>query len=224
MGSLPVAGVEVTRPRPGFYRRRGKRMLDLALALLGAPVVVLPAALSALAVLVFSGRPVLFRQARVGRHGRCFEILKFRTMRTDGPREGSTVTVSGDSRLTSVGRVLRRWKLDELPQLWNVLRGDMSFVGPRPDVPGFADRLQGEDRVILDILPGITGPATLAFRDEERILAAAADPEGYNAEVVYPAKVALNRKYARDLSLIEDLRVLTATLRALFRSTEAPER
>ncbi len=117
------------------------------------------------------GGPVLFRQQRVGRHGKLFTMVKFRTMTVE--HSGSSVSVAGESRITPLGAKLRRWKLDELPELWNVLVGDMSFVGPRPDVPGYADKLKGNDRRVLELRPGITGPASLKYRDEEEIIAEA---------------------------------------------------
>lgn len=115
------------------------------------------------------GGPVLFKQKRVGKDGRLFTMVKFRSMTVE--HGGSSVSVAGESRITPLGAKLRRYKLDELPELWNVLRGDMSFVGPRPDVPGYADQLQGDDREVLQLRPGITGPASLKYRDEEEQIA-----------------------------------------------------
>ncbi|MCO6439710.1 MAG: sugar transferase [Nitrococcus mobilis] len=151
-----------------------------------------------------TGASGFFVQERVGRYGRPFRVIKLRTMRVD-PVVATTVTTSGDVRITPVGRFLRRTKLDELPQLINVLKGDMSFVGPRPDMPGYADALGGEDRIILTVRPGITGPATLKYRDEERLLAEQGDPERYNREVIYPDKVRLNREYVEQYSFLRDL-------------------
>jgi lipopolysaccharide/colanic/teichoic acid biosynthesis glycosyltransferase len=131
---------------------------------------------------------------------------------TNRRQSTSTITVAGDVRITPVGRCLRRFKLDELPQLYNVLVGQMSLVGPRPDVPGYADRLQGEAARLLELRPGITGPATVAFRDEEQLLAAARDPVAYNDQVLYPAKVQLNLDYLKKISLREDLRWILRTL------------
>lgn len=153
----------------------------------------------------------IFSQRRVGLHGRTFRVYKIRTMRT-GDLAGSTVTIKGDPRVTRLGRFLRRYKIDELPQLFNVVRGEMSFVGPRPDVPGYADSLEGEDRIILSVRPGITGPATLRFRDEESELAEQPDPEAYNREVIWKEKVRLNRRYVEEYSLTADLRIILATL------------
>jgi len=125
------------------------------------------------------------------------------------------ITLDGDPRITSLGRRLRHWKLDELPQLWNVLRGEMSLVGPRPDVPGYADRLIGEAREILQLRPGITGPATIKYRDEERLLARQSDPVAYNDRVVYPDKVRVNLRYLHRWSLANDIRCILVTIGAL---------
>ena len=119
------------------------------------------------------GGPIIFKQQRVGRNGKLFTMYKFRSMKV--AHSGSSISVAGESRITPLGAVLRKYKLDELPELWNVLIGDMSFVGPRPDVPGYADLLKGRDRDILKLRPGITGPASLKYRDEEQILAQVED-------------------------------------------------
>ena len=153
---------------------------------------------------------VMFIQQRVGRHGKMFRIYKFRTMTVD--HGGSSVSVRGESRITPLGVHLRRWKLDELPELWNVLRGDMSFVGPRPDVPGYADQLQGDNRRMLELRPGITGPATLKYRNEEELLASVDDPIRYNDEVVFPDKVRLNLYYLDHYSFLKDLQMIACTL------------
>lgn len=158
-----------------------------------------------------TGANGFFTQQRVGRNGRLFRVVKLRTMRVD-PTVDTTVTTSGDARITRAGRLLRKAKLDELPQLINVLKGDMSFVGPRPDVPGFADALEGEDRIILSVRPGITGPATLKYRDEETLLANAEDPEAYNREVLWPDKVRINREYVENWSFWRDLGYIWRTL------------
>ena len=188
-----------------------KRLFDFAAALAG--LVVLSPLMLALAVLVraTSPGPALFIQERVGRQGRIFRCAKFRTMGAGAQAQG-TVTTAADARVAALGRWLRRWKLDELPQLWNVLAGRMSFVGPRPDVPGYADRLQGDDRRILELRPGITGPATLLFRDEERLLALAKNPQAFNDAVVYPEKVRLNREYLEAGNFWRDLGYVFATV------------
>ena len=154
--------------------------------------------------------PVLFVQQRVGRNGKLFACHKFRSM-TIG-HNGSSVSVAGEARITPLGAKLRRFKLDELPELWDVLIGNMSFVGPRPDVPGYADQLQGEDRIILTLRPGITGPATLKYRNEEELLATVADPQRYNDTVIYPDKVRINRYYAEHYSFAKDIQMIVCTV------------
>lgn len=156
------------------------------------------------------GGPVIFRQRRVGKDGRLFTMYKFRSM-TLG-HGGSSVSVAGESRITPLGRVLRRYKLDELPELWNVLVGDMSFVGPRPDVPGYADALSGTDREVLRLRPGITGPASLKYRNEEELLALQPDPQKYNDEVIFPDKVRINLYYLHHYSFIKDIEMIFCTV------------
>ncbi len=168
--------------------------------------------------------PAIFKQDRVGLHGRCFKIHKFRTMY--GEEEGPSVAYLTENRVTPLGAKLRRYKIDELPELWDVLIGNMSFVGPRPDVPGYADKLEGDDRVILNLRPGITGPATLKYRDEETMIAdyvKEARTHGdtrseaeiaidYNDNVIYPDKVRINRYYAEHATIGEDLKMILCTV------------
>ncbi len=157
------------------------------------------------------GGPVIFRQDRVGQHGKLFTVYKFRSMTVAG--EGKTsIAAQEEARVTPLGQTLRRYKLDELPELWNVLKGDMSFVGPRPDVPGYADLLQGDDREMLKLKPGITGPASLKYRDEEYILAKVKDPQRYNDEVIFPDKVRLNRYYLHHYSFLQDIQMIFCTV------------
>ncbi len=177
------------------------------------------------------GGPVLFVQKRVGKGGRLFDCHKFRTMTVK--HDGSTVSVAGDRRITPLGAKLRHYKLDELPGLWDVLIGNMSFVGPRPDVPGYADQLQGDDRDVLKLRPGITGPATLKYRLEDEMLAdvrnlmlesryipkaqiaAMSDQElaeWYNDHVIYPDKVRLNCYYYRHYSFAKDIQMIVCTV------------
>lgn len=195
--------------RPG--NRIAKRTFDIVLAMLGLILCGWLMLIAALLATIDTRQNGFFTQTRVGQDGRLFRTIKIRTMRkVTGVT--TTVTSACDPRITRLGRFFRRTKLDELPQLINVLLGQMSFVGPRPDVPGFADQLSGADRVILAIRPGITGPATLAFRHEEQLLAAQADPERYNREVIYPEKVRLNRVYVENYSLRKDLTYLMQTV------------
>ena len=154
--------------------------------------------------------PAVFTQKRVGKGGRLFTMYKFRSM--SAHHSGSTVSVAGESRITPLGAKLRRYKLDELPELWNVLIGDMSFVGPRPDVPGYADKLEGDDRRVLQLRPGITGPASLKYRDEEVLLAAQANPQEFNDKVIYPDKVRINLYYLDHYSFAADIKMIIATV------------
>ena len=137
-------------------------------------------------------------------------MVKFRSMSVS--HGGSSVSVAGESRITPLGAKLRKYKLDELPELWNVLVGDMSFVGPRPDVPGYADKLVGEDRVILKLRPGITGPASLKYRNEEELLAGVDDPQTYNDTVIFPDKVRINKEYYYNWSFRKDIRYVFQTI------------
>lgn len=170
------------------------------------------------------GGPAFFCQKRVGKDGKLFTCHKFRTMVV--AHNGSSVSVSGDSRITPLGAKLRHYKLDELPELWDVLIGNMSFVGPRPDVPGYADKLEGDDRDVLKLRPGITGPATLKYRLEDEMIAeyvsqkqAAGDTRPaqdiaveYNDTVIYPDKVCLNSYYYRHYSFVKDIEMIFATV------------
>jgi len=158
-----------------------------------------------------TGEAGFFIQNRIGQHGNIFRVIKLQTMKSS-EEVTTTVTSSVDPRITKVGAFLRKTKIDELPQLINVLKGEMSFVGPRPDVPGFADELEGEDRVILTLKPGITGPATLFYKNEEEILANQLDPELYNKNVIFPTKVKMNKEYIKHYSLITDLKCILKTI------------
>lgn len=188
-----------------------KNMFD-RLAALGGLLLLWPVLLIC-AILIrcmMPGGPVIFKQKRVGRHGRLFTMYKFRSMTVN--HSGSSISVAGESRITPLGAKLRKYKLDELPELWNVLIGDMSFVGPRPDVPGYADALTGKDREILELRPGITGPASLKYRDEEELLAKQDDPVRYNNEVIFPDKVRINRYYLHHYSFVKDIQMIFCTV------------
>lgn len=156
------------------------------------------------------GGPALFTQKRVGRHGKLFTMHKFRSMTVS--HSGSSVSVAGEARITPLGAKLRKYKLDELPELWDVLIGNMSFVGPRPDVPGYADQLKGDDRRVLELRPGITGPASLKYRDEEELLAKVENPIEYNDTVIYPDKVRINLYYLDHYSFIKDIQMILCTV------------
>ena len=152
-----------------------------------------------------------FIQKRVGKNGKIFNVIKIKTMKKV---EGvdTTITSSNDVRITKSGKFFRDTKIDELPQLINVLIGDMSFVGPRPDVPGYADKLEGEDRIVLSIRPGITGPASLKYKNEEEILASQNDPKWYNDKIIWPDKVRINKEYIKNWSLKKDIEYIIKTV------------
>ena len=193
-----------------------KRLFDIVCAGLG--LVLLSPLLLAVAVWIKldSRGPVMFRQERVGRFGAPFRIHKFRTMRVDAPRLGPQITIGDDARITRSGRWLRATKVDELPQLWDVLRGAMSLVGPRPEVPRYVALYPVALRdVVLSVRPGITDPASLSFRNESELLARAADPEREYVEVVMPMKLGLAADYVRNASLAGDIRLILATLGAI---------
>ena len=188
-----------------------KRIFDLLFAVLGVillfPILII---ISCIIKLTSKGS-AFFIQERVGKEGKTFRMIKFRSMHVVN-KSYSTISVKGDIRITKIGAVLRRYKLDELPGLWNVLVGDMSLVGPRPDVSGYADKLEGEDRNILKLRPGITGPASLKFANEEEFLSKKDDPEKFNDEIIYPEKVRLNLEYYYNNNLWTDIKIIFATI------------
>lgn len=195
------------------YRQRlVKRLFDVLIALPGllcvSPIIIL----AVLAATVDTREWGIFTQERVGRRGNTCKVHKIRSMRSSIVHT-TTVTTSQDPRITRLGSVLRKTKMDELVQLWDVLTGSMSLVGPRPDVPGWADKLTGDDRIVLSVRPGITGPASIAFRDEELILSRQTNPEEYNRDGIWPEKVALNKSYIQNWSLKSDIYYLFRTIR-----------
>ncbi len=181
-----------------------KRSFDLGLSLIGLLFLWWLILLAALIAYFDTGLNGFIVQARIGRFGKPFRIVKIRTMKSVAGLN-STVTADGDPRITKIGRFFRKAKIDELPQLVNIFLGQMSFVGPRPDVPGFADALSGQDLIILSVRPGITGPATLKYKHEESLLAQQDDPEKYNREVIFPDKVRLNRDYIKNYTFWTDI-------------------
>ena len=188
-----------------------KYIFDRLVALIG--LLFLWPLLIILAILIkvkMPGGPAFFTQKRVGQHGRLFTMHKFRSMAVS--HDDSSVSVAGEARITSFGATLRKYKLDELPELWDVLIGNMSFVGPRPDVPGYADMLTGDDRRMLELRPGITGPASLKYRDEEELLAQVDNPIEYNDKVVFPDKVRINLYYLDHYSFWKDIQMIIYTV------------
>ena len=186
-----------------------KRVLDFSFSFTGLVIMIPVFFIIGILIKLKMPGPVFFRQQRIGQYGHPFLMYKFRTMKVD--HGGNTISVKGESRITPLGAVLRKYKLDELPELFNVLKGDMSLVGPRPDVPGYADLLLGEDRLILKLKPGLTGPASLKYSNEEELLANQSDPENYNDTVIFPDKVRINLNYYKHRSLLLDLKIILYT-------------
>jgi len=203
----------------GLYANYGKRALDTALAIAGLILLSPLFVLVACCVKLTSSGPTLFRQIRVGRDGRPFHILKFRSMRMQPFDIDSKITIAGDPRVTAIGKVLRRYKVDELPQLWNVICGDMSLVGPRPELPHYVSEYTPDQRVVLSARPGITDPASLAYRHEEEILAEQSDPEQFYRTKILPDKLARNRAYLQKITLRNDIRILSRTVSSAFLSS-----
>jgi lipopolysaccharide/colanic/teichoic acid biosynthesis glycosyltransferase len=188
-----------------------KRTLDLFLALLGLLLLWPVLILVWLAIRADDGGPLFFRQSRIGWKGRPFQILKFRTMRTTHDSAQPSITATGDPRVTPAGLWLRRTKIDELPQLWNVLKGEMSFVGPRPEVPQYVALYTEAQQAVLLLHPGITDEASIEFRDEEKLLATAQNRERFYIEHCMPQKIALNLAYAKRATVLRDLGVIIRT-------------
>ncbi len=208
-------------PSPwAWHRRLAKRALDLSTSSLA--LLLLGPCLLAIALLVrlTSPGPVLFRQERMGRGGRSFRIWKFRSMVEGAAVRGPAITAAGDPRVTPLGRLLRRTKLDELPQLVNVWLGEMSLVGPRPEVPRYLGAYGADDLVVLAVRPGITDLASITYRDEESVMAEFADRERGYREVLLPRKLALARRYVREQSLLGDMRLILRTLAVVLRPAE----
>lgn len=185
-----------------------KRFFDLSFSLLILPFVIIPLILLLFIASVNTGGSGIFVQERIGRFGKHFKLFKVRSLKGENHKDALEIQQSE----TSFGRWIRSSKLDELPQLFNVLKGDMSWVGPRPDVPGYADNLEGEDRIILTVRPGITGPATLKYKDEDALLLQQTDPNWYNDHVIWPDKVNINKAYIESWSLQKDIYYLFASV------------
>ena len=200
--------------------RAVKRTLDIAFSFAGLVALLPVMLLVAVAVKLDGSGPVFFRQERVGRGGEIFRIWKFRTMELAAESQGPSITVASDKRVTRVGRWLRKWKLDELPQLINVIVGSMSLVGPRPEVPRFVASYDEDQRGVLEFRPGITDPATLAYLGEEDILGDVADWELYYESTVIPHKIAANLRYMASATITSDLVVLVRTVLRILHSPE----
>lgn len=193
-----------------------KRLFDIVMSALGLAALSPILLITALAVRLDTPGPVMYRQARVGRHGRVFHIHKFRSMQVQQSADALQVTADGDPRITRSGRIIRQWKLDELPQLIDVFLGDMSLVGPRPEVPRYVDSYPPALRdVVLSVRPGITDPASIHFRDENALLAGEADRDRAYIEKVLPEKLRMQAQYVRERSFMADIRIIFQTLRAV---------
>lgn len=197
-----------------LYKAFFKRCFDFFVSLVGV-VLTFPIVLVSIIIASFEIRGNgLFFQKRVGRNGKIFYIVKVKTMKNiKKGKTRSSITSQSAIEITKSGRLFRKYKIDELPQLWNILLGDMSFVGPRPDVPGYADCLVGEDRIILSLRPGITGPASLKYRNEEALLSQKIDAKNFNDNVIWPDKVKINKAYAENFSFFQDLKYIIQTIK-----------
>lgn len=191
-----------------------KRLFDIGASFIGLILLLPVFVILGLLVRIIMGKPVLFKQERVGRYGLPFVIYKFRTMRES--HHGGYVSIKGESRITPLGGILRKFKLDELPELYNVLIGNMSFVGPRPNLREYTDQLNSEERKILQLRPGITGPATLKYAEEEEILSTIQDPQTYHDKVIWPDKVRIDLDYFHNRTFLCDMEIL---IRTVFRIT-----
>lgn len=212
---MPVLEQQVLLRLPSPGRLRRKRLFDMVCAALGLLILSPVLLVCALLVGLTSPGGVLFRQERIGKDGVPFTIYKFRSMRKDNA--GLKISTSRDTRITSVGRVLRKTKLDELPQLWNVLKGDMSFVGPRPEVREYTDLYTPEQRQVLMVRPGITGLASIRYRNENELLTASSDPNRTYIDEVMPAKLALDLKYIPRACVSYDIKLIWETLVTVVR-------
>lgn len=208
---MPILRVDYLEFELPLVDRILKRSTDITVSAFGLLLTWWIILISFILASADTGKNGFYRQSRIGKHGKIFKTIKIRTMR-DIPEVRTNVTTKNDPRITRLGRFFRMTKIDELPQLINVFLGQMALVGPRPDVPGFADKLAGDDRIVLCVRPGITGPATLKYRNEEELLARVKDPERYNAEVIFPDKVRMNREYIRNYSYLNDIKCVMKTI------------
>jgi len=193
------------------YQKILKRLFDIIVSIFGLMATFIIIIIAWLFASIETKSNGFFIQKRVGKEGKLFSVIKIKTMKKI---EGidTTITSSNDTRITKSGKLFRDTKIDELPQLWNVFIGDMSFVGPRPDVPGYADKLEDEDKIILSIRPGITGPASIKYKNEEEILSLQENPQYYNDTIIWPDKVKINKAYINEWSLKSDIKYIVKTV------------
>lgn len=193
-----------------------KRLFDIILSFVGIIILIPVFIIVSILIKIDSSGPVFFLQERVGLNGKLFKIIKFRSMKINH-NNSLTVTIENDKRITRIGKKIRKYKIDEIPELINVFVGDMSFVGPRPDVPGYADLLLGENRNILKLRPGITSRATIKYANEEMILLNEDDPIAYNNNIIFPDKVKMNLNYYNNNNIWIDIKIIFATLFAVLK-------
>ena len=208
----------------GLYLRGGKRVVDILLSFFGLALLLPFLFIIGGIIKISSKGPILYRQIRIGKNGKPFWILKFRSMTDGADRIGACITPANDSRITSVGSFLRKWKLDELPQLWNVLNGDMSLIGPRPEVAAYVAGYSDEQKRVLEVRPGITDLASLRYRDEGSVLQQSPDPDRLYREEILPEKLLLNLQYLHNVSFAEDISLLLRTLKSIIGRRPAEER
>ena len=194
-----------------------KRLFDIILSFVGIIILIPVFIIVSILIKIDSPGPVFFLQERVGLNGKLFKIIKFRSMKINHNNSSLTVTIGNDKRITRIGKKIRKYKIDEIPELINVFVGDMSFVGPRPDVPGYADLLKGENRNILKLRPGITSRATIKYANEEMILLNEDDPIAYNNNIIFPDKVKMNLNYYNNNNIWIDIKIIFATLFAVLK-------
>tara|TARA_B100000614_G_scaffold226476_1_gene216766 strand:- start:178 stop:765 length:588 start_codon:yes stop_codon:yes gene_type:complete len=192
-----------------------KRLFDIIFSFLGLVLLLPLFIIVSILIKVDSSGPIFFLQERVGLYGKYFKIIKFRSMKVNH-NDSLTITLKNDKRITRIGRKLRKYKIDEIPELINVLIGDMSFVGPRPDVPGYTDLLKGNERNILKLRPGITSSASIKYSNEEQLLLEQEDPIAYNDDVIFPDKVKMNLNYYENNNIWIDIKIIFATVFTLF--------
>lgn len=197
-------------------KRPFKRIFDLICSLLGLLSISLVFLIVAISIKLTSRGPVFFKQKRIGRDGKEFYIYKFRTMIVDAEKKGKQITIGNDSRITSVGRFLRKYKIDELPQLINVVKGDMSLVGPRPEVPRYVALYNKKQKRVLSVRPGITDYASLYYKDENEVLGKVDNPEKYYIDIIMPHKLSLNIEYIEDNNIFKDFKIILKTVKEVI--------
>lgn len=190
-----------------------KRLFDIVFSVLGIMIIFPVFIIIIILQIIFTGKRIFFIQERVGRFGKVFFIIKFRTMNLKS--NYNSVSIKGENRITKFGSFLRKYKIDEIPEIWNVLKGDMSFVGPRPDVPEYVNKLTDDQKIILNLRPGITGPASIKYKNEEEILSKQYDPINYYNKVIFPDKIRLNLNYIKYRNIYTDIKMILYTILGL---------